>query len=210
VENLKIRKAQVCQAEQGGKLIMDTLYGFGTYMTGLGSYERGLKAMSDFFRLPGNRCSYEFSYFASIDDEIAGLLLTFPGTMFKKLCRKMVMQIPKVYSLSEIGEFIRRTIILKDEEEVSKDELYVAHLSVDEKFRRKGIGGELLNFAENKAREAGLKKLSLMAEQENTNAINLYRKFGFSVIKTYDHPHQIPLTGSPGYVRMIKDLCEQE
>jgi hypothetical protein len=61
----------------GRVLILDTLYGFGTYMTGLGSRERGEKVMSDYFRLPGNRFSYEFTYIASVDDKVAGLLVVF-------------------------------------------------------------------------------------------------------------------------------------
>ena len=206
MENLVIRKAQVCQAEQAGELILDTLYGFGTYMTGLDSRERGARALSDYFRLPGNRFSYQFSYIASVDERIAGLLLIFPGFLFSKLCNTMIWQMPKVYSFGEIIEFVRRTIILRDEEDVQKDELYIAHLSVSKEFQRQGVGRALLAFAEKKARDNGIGKLSLTAEQENTNAVNLYLKLGYRVVKTFEHPHQIPLTGSPAYVKMIKDL----
>jgi ribosomal protein S18 acetylase RimI-like enzyme len=111
-----------------------------------------------------------------------------------------------VYSFGEICEFFRRTIILRDEEEVDRDELYIAHLSVSPEFQRRGIGRALLEFAEKQAREQGIEKLSLLAEQENLNAITLYQHFGFRIVKTYEHPHQIPLTGSPAYVKMIKEL----
>jgi ribosomal protein S18 acetylase RimI-like enzyme len=207
---LTIRKAQICQAEQAGELLMDTLYGFGTYMTGLGSRERGIKALSDYFRLPGNRFSYQYSYIATVDEETAGLLLIFPGSMFTKLSNIMLRQMLKVYSFGEILETIRRSVVLRDEEEVQKDELYIAHLSVFPKFQRRGIGQALLDFAEKKALESGIRKLSLMAESENAGAIRLYRKFGFQVVKTFEHPHQIPLTGSPAYVRMVKELKHQE
>ncbi len=206
MENLTIRKAQLCQAEQAGVLILDTLYGFGTYITGLGSRERAEKVMNDYFRLPGNRFSYQFTYVASIDERIAGLLLIFPGSLFTKLCNNMLWQMPKVYSFKEILEFVRRSIILRDEEDVQKDELYIAHLSVSPEFQRRGVGQALLAFAEKKARDNGIGKLSLMAEQENTNAVNLYKKLGYQVVKTFEHPHQIPLTGSPAYVKMIKEL----
>jgi ribosomal protein S18 acetylase RimI-like enzyme len=207
---LTIRKAQICQAEQAGELLMDTLYGFGTYMTGLGSRERGIKALSDFYRLPGNRFSYQYSYIAAIDKETAGLLLIFPGSMFAKVSNMMLRQMPKVYSFGEILETIKRSIVLRDEEEVQKDELYIAHLAVSPKFQGRGIGQALLDFVEKKARESGIGRLSLMAEIENTGAIRLYRKFGFQVVKTFEHPHQIPLTGSPAYVRMVKELDHQE
>ena len=93
---MTIRKAQICQAGQAGELLLDTLYGFGTYMTGLGSRERGIKALSDYFRLPGNRFSDQYSYIATIDEETAGLLLIFPGSLFKKVSSIMLRQMPKV------------------------------------------------------------------------------------------------------------------
>lgn len=209
MENLSIQKANPGHSEQAGALLLDTLYGFGPYMLGLGSRERALRVLADFFRLPGNRFSHEFSYIAEIDGKVAGLLLVFPGALFTKVNWAMIRQIPKVYSLREICEFIRREVLLRDEEEVGRDEFYVAHLSVNKDFQRKGIGNDLLKSAVEKAREHGLKKLSLMAEQENTDAIRLYERFGFRTVKTFVHPHQLPLTGSPAYVRMVMDIKQE-
>ena len=197
-------------AELAGGLLMETLYGFGVYQTGLGSAERGRQALSAYFSLPGNRFSYEFANLAAVDDEPAALLLAFPGELFGRLNRRTLWQMLRIYSLPEVIEFFRRALILKDEEEVARDEFYVAHLAVRADFRRRGLGKLLLEHAQKLAARNGLRKVSLLAELENTGAIALYERFGFTTVKTYTHPHQMPLTGSPGYVKMIKSLSIEE
>lgn len=202
----KIQKSQPVEAYRAGRLILETLYGFGTYLTGLGSNERAEQVLSRYFQLPRNRYSYQYAYTAYMQEQIAGLLVAFPGKLFTSLNINTYLQMVRVYSLLEIGEFVRRTLILHDEEEVEKNEFYIAHLAASADFRRKGIGLALLEFAQNNARENQFEILSLMAECENRPALALYEKFGFKVVKTYHHPHQIPLTGSCGYVKMIKEI----
>ena len=210
MENLEIQPAGLQDADLAGELLMATLYGFGVYQTGLGSGERGQKALSDYFRLPGNRFSYQLSHLAYVDGKPAALLLAFPGGSFGRLTRRTLWQMLRVYSPAEVIEFFRRARILKDEEEVGQDEFYVAHLAVCADFRRKGLGKLLLEYAQKLALRSGLHKVSLLAELENTGAIALYERFGFTTVKKYNHPHQIPLTGSPGYVKMVKKLSSEE
>jgi ribosomal protein S18 acetylase RimI-like enzyme len=206
MNELTIRPAQPSEAQAAGQLLMHTLYGFGVYQTGLGSAERGAQVLSDYFKNPGNRFSYEFSRVACLQGNVTGLLLAFPGILFAKVNRRALLQMPRVYSLGEIIEFFRRAFILKDEEEVARDEYYIAHLAVIPAYRRKGIGRRMLQYAQEQALQAGLHKLSLMAELENQGALALYEGFGFTTVKIYQHPHQIPLTGSLGYVKMVKEI----
>lgn len=206
MDGLTIRAAETSDAVQAGELILASLYGYGTYLTGLGRQDRAAAALKDYFRLPANRFSYQFSHAAWVGGEIAGLLVAFPG--YKLLGADFItaLQMPRVYNLGEIGRFVKRVLILHDEEEVERDEFYIANLAVSIAQRKKGIGWSLLEFAEGMAKEAGMKRMSLMVENENGNAIALYEKFGFEIIKTYLHPHQMALTGSPGYKRMVKNL----
>ena len=210
VENSNVHPAGPQNADLAGELLMETLYGFGVYQNGLGSAERGRKVLSDYFRLPGNRFSYQLSHLAYVDGKPAALLLAFPGRLFGRVTRRTFWQMLRVYSPAEVVEFFRRAWILKDEEEVARDEFYVAHLAVCADFRRKGLGQLLLKHANELALQSGLHKVSLLAELENTGAIALYKRFGFTTVKTYTHPHQLPLTGSPGYVKMVKDLSIEE
>jgi GNAT superfamily N-acetyltransferase len=210
LEEVTILPARPHEAGAAGALLMETLYGFGIYQTGLGSAQRGNQALGAYYSLPGNRFSYAFSHMAYIEENLAGMLLAFPGKVFSRLNRKTFLQMPRVYSPGEMLEFFRRERILKDEEEVERDEFYVAHLAVCAPFRRKGVGRALLNYAETLATQKSLSKVSLLAETENHGAIALYERFGFTTVKTYSHPHQIPLTGSPGYVKMVKKISEEE
>ncbi|MDK2981897.1 MAG: hypothetical protein PWQ55_2244 [Chloroflexota bacterium] len=208
--HIEILPASPQHAPLAGELLMATLYGFGVYQTGLGSAERGCQALSDYFRLTGNRFSYQYAHLAIVDGQPAALLLAFPGAQFNRLNRKTFMQMLRVYSLSETLEFFRRAWILKDEEEVGRDEFYIAHLAVGEAYRRRGLGKQLLAHAEKLARQKHLSSVSLLAELENTGALALYEGWGFTCVKTYRHPHQMPLTGSPGYVKMVKKLSIEE
>lgn len=206
MKGIEIRAALIKDAPVAGELIRASLYGFATYLVGLGDDHRAAEVLGDYFRLPGNRYSYQVSYAALADKRVVGLLVAFSGKDLIKLNLWTMLQMSRVYSLSEIIKFIKRVLILRDEEEVGKDEFYVANLAVDPFHRGQGIGRALLEFSEELAFKKGLPKLSLLAETENVGAISLYEKFGFKIVKTYNHPHQMALTGSPAYVRMVKGL----
>ena len=60
--------------------------------------------------------------------------------------------------------------------------LYLDTLCVDEKFRGKGVGGELISLTKKKAREDGLNALSLIALADNTDAHRLYKRCGFEIV----------------------------
>lgn len=52
---------------------------------------------------------------------------------------------------------------------------------VDDEFRKRGIGTELMKKFEAVASELNIQKLGLFVEQTKKDAINLYAKQGFSV-----------------------------
>ena len=53
-------------------------------------------------------------------------------------------------------------------------------LAVDPDTRRRGIAGMLLEAAERRSRERGMRKLSLRVLSTNTSAIALYERLGFA------------------------------
>lgn len=60
-------------------------------------------------------------------------------------------------------------------------ELYVEYIVVDDEFRKKGIGTELMRRFETVASELNIQKIKLFVEQSKKGAISLYVKRGFSV-----------------------------
>ena len=76
----------------------------------------------------------------------------------------------------------------KDEEEAD----WLAWYAVDKKYRRQGIGTNLLEFVINNARKRKKKYLRLytsMAEEEKEAQL-LYEKFGLKIIKKEKSPYQ--------------------
>ena len=49
--------------------------------------------------------------------------------------------------------------------------------------RGKGVGQQLLNFAEQKAKESGFSKLSLTVVQDNDVALKLYQKWDLKLLE---------------------------
>lgn len=60
-------------------------------------------------------------------------------------------------------------------------ELYVEYIVVDDDFRKRGIGTELMKRFEAVAFELNIQKIRLFVEQTKQDARNLYAKRGFSV-----------------------------
>jgi diamine N-acetyltransferase len=61
------------------------------------------------------------------------------------------------------------------------DEMYLSKLYVLEELRNRGIGRAGFGFVEKAAREAGAAKISLNVNKNNTNSIEAYKKFGFTI-----------------------------
>ncbi len=59
----------------------------------------------------------------------------------------------------------------------------ISDLAVDINFRRCGVATAMLKWAEQRGRFWGVPKLQLTVDEENTPAVETYRKFGFQVIK---------------------------
>jgi ribosomal protein S18 acetylase RimI-like enzyme len=60
-----------------------------------------------------------------------------------------------------------------------EDALYVDTIAVNPAYQKHGLGKRLLTFAEQKAREAGLDKLTLVTNALQLSNQEYYRKFGF-------------------------------
>jgi len=79
-------------------------------------------------------------------------------------------------------------------------------LSLDSLHEQQGIGSALLGKAVEKAKESGLRKISLITTNDNLNALRFYQKQGFDMVRIYpnvlEHARrmkpEIPMTGNDG------------
>jgi ribosomal protein S18 acetylase RimI-like enzyme len=205
-QDITFRPAEPRDADTGARLILYTLHQFGDYLFGLGKHERAAQALSEFFSMDANRFSFQYTYFCELDGEIAGILMLFNRRQMSHSILVTAVQMFRVYRFKEILQFLELMLPYRDEEKVFPDELYIAHLAVDEKFRRQGIGLGLLKYAQAVAIEQGKARLSLLTEIENVPARALYEKFGLLVTDTIILPEQMRYSGSKGDVRMEKKL----
>jgi ribosomal protein S18 acetylase RimI-like enzyme len=63
------------------------------------------------------------------------------------------------------------------------DTWYICGVALIPDYRGRGIGAELMQMARKQARQHGYKQLSLVVFEENTAAVQLYRRLGYETIK---------------------------
>lgn len=87
----------------------------------------------------------------------------------------MQIELPKIENFKRVNE------LAKQVHEIHVNWRPALFFSVDEKYRGKGIGTELLNYVKDFGKENNCTDLYLTVNEENKDAINLYEKFGFKV-----------------------------
>jgi len=104
--------------------------------------------------------SYHNTSVVEIDDEVIGMLVAFPTIIDED----RVESDPVLAPYSKLEE---------------PDSYYVCAMAVVEECRGQGIGRQLLELAEEQARERALDKLSLIVFAENRCAKRLYERSGY-------------------------------
>ncbi|MFQ5935923.1 MAG: GNAT family N-acetyltransferase [Acidiferrobacterales bacterium] len=59
---------------------------------------------------------------------------------------------------------------------------YICAMAVSPEFRGQGLGTKLLEIARRQARDKGFHELSLIAFEQNTGAVRLYERNGFTIV----------------------------
>ena len=108
------------------------------------------------------------------------------------------------YSIKIENEIICFCLI--NREGIAFNEGYISLICVKENYRHKGLGYKIMKYCIDKAKNEGVNKFFLHVSQNNEYAINLYKKFGFIVKKSYKnyfHSKKNP-ERNPAYL-MIKE-----
>lgn len=130
--------------------------------------------------------SYENCDMLVEDDTTLGMIMAFP------------MRVDPEYT--ETDEILRPYAILEED-----NSLYISGVAVFPEYRNRRLGRRLMQFAEDKARELDLNKLSLIVFEDNP-AKRLYEALGYREVMreaVVDHP----LIVHSGYaVLMVKSL----
>ena len=135
-----------------------------------------------------NPHSYLYTYVAEIDGNVAGAMVLYSGEIAPQLDENLSKWLSK--KGAEVTEI---------DPESLPDELYINTISVDPDFRRKGIGSQLLDFAEFIAKRANISKVSLNVETEKEAAIRLYKRSGYEIVSPWT------IIGEP-FHHMVKNV----
>lgn len=128
---------------------------------------------------------------AESDGEVVGLLLGYPEA-------DRMPPFPR-----DIPAFL---VPILELEWLAAGTWFISMLGVHKPWRSQGIGGKLLELAEQKRTETGRHGLALIVEDHNEGARALYERIGFTV--TASRPmHEYPDGTKPGkdWLLMVKD-----
>ncbi len=200
--NICIRPSQPADSALAVKLIHLSM---GSEMDWLFGQEAGYPAeavMAALYARRGNRFSWDLCWVAEADGQAVGLLLAFAGRRLPVLEAVTGLHLLGIFGLRATLRLLRKQRLYGDLVEARPDEFYVSNVGVLPEFQGRGIGGALLDLAEEQARAAGLGKCSLLVVQDNP-ALRLYRRRGYEIVTSYSFP--VPEIDH-GFYRMVKQL----
>ena len=206
---LVIRRGTPAEADAAAELLYMTFDEFADAALGLDDHTLTLHALAGFYAKPRNRFSYDASWVAEIEGQIAGLLVAFPGQALVPRSLAMFSQCFDVYGFRDTFRLIKRSLLMFTARDAFSNEFYIGHLAVSPHFQRRGIARRLLAVAEEKARAQGLARLSLIRDWGHEAALALYLASGFKIEKSVATPKMEALFHLSGYDRMIKDLTQE-
>ncbi len=89
-----------------------------------------------------------------------------------------------IYKIND--EFIGEGALVLDADDsdytIPNRRIYVSRMIVKKEYRNRGIGAEILRFLTEKAEEMGFSEMTIGVDKDNTNALHLYRKHGFTEV----------------------------
>lgn len=202
----RIGPASPDMAPVAATLIYMTLGKMADYLFGADDPRRAQDLLARLFRLGFNRFSYRFTGVAAPDGEVSGLLISYSGPVMRTLDVPMALELKRQTGLQGFARFMGRVLPLARIKEAEDDEYFISNVAVLPESQGRGIGRQLLAWAERRAREQGFGKLALSVDVENERARALYTRTGFEVVHTARVEALQRRFGYAGFHRMVKVL----
>ncbi|RAP75256.1 GNAT family N-acetyltransferase [Paenibacillus montanisoli] len=170
-------------------LLMEAIGSIAYMLTGASNEREAAERLSEFYRQPGNRISFEHVLVAEQEGELAGMLVAYSGDDANELDEPFRVQLSKRWP--ELAKSIVR--------EAQDGEYYLDALAVAEPFRGQGLAKRLMAAAERRASELGFDRTTLIVEAYNDKAYRLYKSGGYK-------EDGVLRIGDSDYRRMVKRL----
>lgn len=171
--NFIIRPALPTDSKKIAPLIVNAIGDIANHLTAQQKPAAVLEKIEEMVRGESTRHSYRYTYVATIDDHIAGILVLYQGTEAEALDH---------YLMAHLKQLGHERLI---EPEAHLDEWYIDTVSVDPAYQGRGIGSKIFEYAEEMVASTGGGKLSLNVDTDKEGAIRLYRRLGYSITEPW-------------------------
>jgi len=177
MDKVVIRKAGPEDAEHFSRLVLIAVPELLPYFFGSNTKD----ILKNLFQDTGNYWSYEHAYFVEVDGDIAGMALGYSYRQRKQEEERTGELVVK-YLEGSSHEELPNPRVAEITEKIEENEYYFMYLAVYPKFRRLGIGTKLFAVIEEEARKTGYNRVVFDVETDNTEAIKLYKRLGYSIV----------------------------
>ena len=177
------------------------VYGTGHYMPPylFGGSDEAIPRIAGLSALEDNTFSHRHTLAFYEAGKPRGILIGYDPS--KISAKKEAKDYSKVFSPTDFAFLGLKAIPFRIVLMMGTSGFYIQNLSVQKEYRKKGIGGALVESAVKKACDAGLKSMALDVAISNKNARIFYEARVFKVEKT----RKMPMTGFGSY-RMKRKL----
>ena len=206
VEGLALRRATPADTER----IAEIMHGDPLVeLVGLfgGSRELATAFGRELVRMPGGPQGWQSTVIAELDGEAVGVLQAGSGSSSFSLSPRLVLLAIHVFGLVNAIKLLPRVRARGRLNMPPPFGAYKVHeLHVDPRYRNRGVGGRMLEYAEEDALRGGYRLMSLTTTTANP-ARRLYECHGFRIVETRTDPAFERYTGIAGRHLMVKDLA---
>lgn len=200
MSEIKIRDAIASDVDFCFEMAMEASGNILTKFIGCGDFALAEKTFKRIFSGSLNRFHMSNTKIAEIDGIPLGFIISY-DTNYKKATRTGILQLIRILKSRIVLYYLSHPVTMikiLSFKEYDKNEHYISTLATHKEARGKGVGKALLNYAVEIASSQGLGTCSLIVEQQNSIAQNLYKSCGFTATTTIKWPKQ--------YYRMKKVL----
>jgi ribosomal protein S18 acetylase RimI-like enzyme len=158
--------------------------------------------MAATYMQPDNDLSHRNTIFAELDGLVVGMASGYTAEEHHHFSNQALMQAagrraPRAASFRWLFAALFRVLNAHD-----AGDFYLHYIGVDKDYRSRGIGSALLKAMEERARATGSNRFSLDVAAKNRGAIEVYERFGLSVISGWPRLPVVP----KALLRMTKPI----
>lgn len=170
---ITITKAEPQHAAAIAPLIVDAIGSIANRLTAQTEPTLVEQTLQTLIQQTNSRHSYEHTFVALEHNNVVGIAVLYDGKTGRTLDRQL-----EAFLRSE-GRPVTIDV------EAHDDEFYIDTICVAENVRGKGVGSQLLAFAEDEAKRRGFAKISLNVEVEKMRARQLYEHVGYRITEPW-------------------------